>query len=91
MGSTWLLVLRVCKFDVLRVCFQSDVVHQLSSDMLFLQAIAVLTNSSDWEFYVYRPLADPPVVYWEITTPTEMLWKDLAKLRQRFMCNGWTS
>eukprot|EP00243_Klebsormidium_subtile_P010507 TRINITY_DN5638_c0_g1_i1.p1 TRINITY_DN5638_c0_g1~~TRINITY_DN5638_c0_g1_i1.p1 ORF type:complete len:201 (+),score=22.44 TRINITY_DN5638_c0_g1_i1:540-1142(+) len=46
---------------------------------------AVLTNSTTWEFYVYRPYADPPVVYKEIGTPVELLWKDLPNLRARFM------
>lgn len=54
--------------------------------MLFVQASAVLTNPTMWEFYVFRPNSSPPVVYREIPTPTPILvWQDLSKLRDSFM------
>jgi hypothetical protein len=51
----------------------------------FLQTVGILTNSREWEFFVFKPKSAPPVSYMKLSTIMEDVeWTDVAALQQLF-------
>jgi hypothetical protein len=52
---------------------------------LCLQTVGVLTNAEEWEFFVFRPKANPPVTFRRMVSDMAAIdWLDLKALQKLF-------